>query len=80
MNDSESLDEKETYTYCEETGKICYSERKAGEILNSMKYHKQKNRRISKGTRPCRKYFCYYCNSYHLTSLPVFHKEYRYYE
>ena len=68
-------DEKEEERYCEKCGKICYSLRMAGQILNSQKKHKIKNRRISKNARPCRKYYCDFCNSYHLTSTP-FYREY----
>ena len=46
---------------CESTGKICYTEREAGEILNMPKRHSHSNE------IPKRKYFCEKCGCYHLT-------------
>lgn len=51
---------------CSETGKICYSEREAGTILNQSK--KAHNKSSSK-KRLIRKYRCNACGTWHLTSM-----------
>lgn len=64
------LDEtKEEERICEVEHKICYSARRAGEILNSNKRHIRSQRKHDK---PIRKYFCKHCKMYHLTSTPWF--------
>lgn len=65
---------KEEERICEVEGKICYTERRAGEILNSTKRHNYSSRK--KGVKPLRKYYCIHCKSYHITSVPWF-REYR---
>lgn len=47
---------------CEETGKICYSEREAGAIVNGAKKYGNRKR------MPLRKYYCNFCGCYHTTS------------
>lgn len=51
---------------CSSTGKVCYSERDAGALIN--KYKKHKGRFASK-KRPVRKYRCNMCNCWHVTSM-----------
>jgi hypothetical protein len=52
---------------CTETGKICYSEREAGTILNCSKKAHNKSNHKKKLTR---KYRCNACGTWHLTSMP----------
>lgn len=52
---------------CESTGKICYTEREAGEAINSARkrhYNGRGAKRI-----PMREYFCDKCGCYHLTHI-----------
>lgn len=71
------MDNDITIQICKETGKNCYSRRNANEIVNSQKHHKKKNVRINKGKIPLRSYYCEFCKSYHLTSMP-FHRLVKY--
>lgn len=54
---------------CEKTGKICYSRKSAGEIVNSLKSHPMGRRQKSPVRKkiPIRYYFCRFCKSYHTT-------------
>ncbi|BDC95888.1 hypothetical protein TRSA_09870 [Treponema saccharophilum] len=59
---------------CEFSGKICYSRRNSGEIINSQKRHRYgdhlgHNKKIIK-----RCYYCTFCGCYHLTHVPFFKK------
>ena len=51
---------------CTETGKVCYSRRKAGEMLHYLRSrrHSAKRNKIV----PVRYYFCPFCRTWHLTS------------
>jgi hypothetical protein len=72
-------DERSKKEICPETGKTCYSERGANEIINKcrrgMTYiesgHTVKRKYGAKNI-PKRKYFCTYCGAYHLTHLPYY--------
>ena len=48
---------------CKSTGKICYTEREAGNALNGAKHHGNRAKKIPKRMYPCKK-----CGHYHLTS------------
>ena len=48
---------------CESEGKICYTEREAGNTLNGARHHGNRAKKI-----PKRKYFCKECGCFHLTS------------
>lgn len=52
---------------CPVEGKICYSEREAGTILN---YSKKSHYKSSSKKRLVRKYRCNACGTWHLTSMP----------
>lgn len=52
--------------FCETTGKICYSRREAGNILNYTKRNKF-GRNI-----PKRSFFCEECGTWHLTHMTWF--------
>jgi len=52
---------------CEVTGKVCYSQRKAGEIINSLKKHRKSDHLGRNKNMPKRSYVCKGCGSYHLT-------------
>ena len=71
------MDNDVTIQICKETGKNCYSRRIANELVNSQKHHKKKNVRITKVKIPLRSYYCEFCKSYHLTSMP-FHRLVKY--
>lgn len=54
------------YEYCQTTGKICYSSKKASEVLNwSKRRHKSSHAKVI----PKRKYYCKDCGMFHLTSM-----------
>ena len=57
-----------------ECGKICYTKREAGSIINSLKRHRNSTRLGRNKEFPRRKYFCTYCGYYHLTHIAVFNK------
>lgn len=54
---------------CEITGKICYSRKKAGEIINTLKRNPiGKRQKAPKRKKiPMRCYFCKFCKSWHTT-------------
>jgi len=52
---------------CQETGKICFSYRKARETINSAKRRHYGSKRRSNKI-PIRSYYCKSCHCYHLTS------------
>lgn len=52
---------------CSVSGKLCFTERAAGAVLNSFKHHHFG--RSKKDQIPRRKYFCPSCGFYHLTHL-----------
>ncbi len=54
---------------CTECGKICYTKREAGSIINSLKRHRNSTRLGRNKEFPRRKYFCTYCGYYHLPIL-----------
>ncbi len=57
---------------CEASGKICYSKKRAGDIVNTAKSHVVRGgkscRRSSAKKIPLRVYFCTACGAYHTTS------------
>lgn len=59
---------------CKECGKICYTKREAGSIINSLKRHRNSTRLGRNKEFPRRKYFCTFCGYYHLTHIAVFNK------
>ena len=65
---------------CETSGKICYSRKKAGEVVNL--YHRRRYRLESgrKGRKgdciPQRVYFCEDCKTYHVTHLKYYRDNY----
>ncbi len=72
------------YLTCAFTGKICYTEREAGIVINGCKKHVYlgngrygKNSHGNSGTKaiPRRKYFCKDCGYFHLTHLPMYKRE-----
>ncbi len=60
-------------TICTATGKICLSQRDAGNIKNRYSHHRERCR-CGQNDIPQRSYRCPYCNTYHLTHL----KRYRF--
>lgn len=57
------------YNYCFVCGKVCYSQREAGNIINSLKRHQSNDHRGRAKELPRRMYFCSDCGCYHLTHL-----------
>lgn len=49
---------------CPVEGKICYSAREAGELINSLKHLKRKPKNI-----PKRSYRCKHCGTFHVTKM-----------
>ena len=49
---------------CPATGKVCYSQKEAGNVIRRLKRHRvgHKNKTI-----PMRHYYCQECGTYHLT-------------
>ena len=69
------------YVMCIFTGKICYTEREAGIVINGCKRHvylgQGRNGKSSHGTGstkaiPRRKYFCKDCGFYHVTHKALY--------
>lgn len=56
---------------CEETGKICYSEKEAGNLIRYFKTHKKN----AEKEIPKRSYFCRSCGTFHLTHLKKIYKK-----
>ena len=52
---------------CEKSGKIMYTKREAGTIINGIKGHKNSSHMYRGTNKPQRMYYCEYCNSYHVT-------------
>ena len=70
--------EEGTYVMCIFTGKICYTEREAGIVINGCKRHvylgQGRSGKSSHGTGstkaiPRRKYYCKDCGYYHVTHI-----------
>ena len=70
-----------TYVMCFLTGKICYTEREAGSVINSCKRHvylgqgrsgKSSHGNGSSKAIPRRKYYCKDCGFYHVTHLALY--------
>lgn len=64
---------------CESTGKVCYTEREAGTVINSSRKHIYignnhtiKSGRANSKNIPRRKYFCEECRHYHVTHLALY--------
>lgn len=51
--------------YCEETGKRCYSQKEAGNIIRLC--HTTRRKRNYGKKVPARSYFCQFCKTYHVT-------------
>lgn len=64
-----------SYVTCVESGKVCYSGREAGEIINSGKRHHRSDLCGRSKEFPRRKYFCKDCGYYHLTSMKAEYSE-----
>jgi hypothetical protein len=71
--------EEGNYVMCIFTGKICYTEREAGLVINGCKRHVYVgNGRFAKSAHgnskaiPRRKYYCKDCGFYHLTHLALY--------
>lgn len=69
------------YVMCVSTGKICYTEREAGIVINGCKKHVYlENGRFGKTSHgngnsksiPRRKYYCKECGFYHVTHLALY--------
>lgn len=52
---------------CAVSGKICLSEREAGEVINNAKRHHDHRSYSNSTSIPRRKYFCKDCGAYHVT-------------
>lgn len=61
--------------HCRLSGKICYSRRDAGEILNKYKRHRGSDHCGRNKKRPIRSYFCRNCGCFHITHEPYIGKE-----
>ncbi|GEM_PF-1759328 len=72
MNDADG-----TAIRCFWEGKICYTAREAGFILNAVRHRCNFNgRRICRGKNmPRRKYYCERCQFYHLTHYPFRYRD-----
>lgn len=57
------IDEEENIVICQYSGKRCYTEREAGNVMRNAKKGKVRKHKV-----PKRKYFCDACGFYHLTS------------
>ncbi|MBQ5492065.1 MAG: hypothetical protein IIT68_08445 [Treponema sp.] len=60
------------YVMCETSGKVCYTEREAGGVINGCKKHLNagNSRSVKAGhgkNIPRRKYFCKVCGFYHVS-------------
>ena len=71
--------EEGTNVKCEETGKVCYTEREAGEAISNFKrhihagsHHWIKGDYSNSKNIPRRKYYCQNCGYYHLTHLAYY--------
>jgi hypothetical protein len=60
--------EETEYILCPQTGKRCYSQKEANNVI-----HHSRNTKGKKMT-PRRAYFCPYCKNYHLTHYKSFQK------
>ncbi len=66
---------------CTYTGKICYTQREAGMVINDCKRHRIFGRhsvKVGYGNSksiPRRKYYCKYCGYYHVTHLPLYDRD-----
>ena len=67
---------------CGESGKVCYSKREAGSVVNAFKSRKH-FRHCKKGRKgdnvPQRIYFCKYCGTYHVTHIKYIKDRKRYF-
>ena len=70
----EMSDNQGNYLICSKTGKIIFTEREAGEIVNGCRRHKHSSRR-NRENRPARKYYCKYCRRFHLTHVSTIKKQ-----
>lgn len=56
---------------CIKTGKTCFSQKDAGDVIRRLKTRKKqflcKQKQIA-----CRSYYCNYCGTYHLTHIRKF--------
>lgn len=71
--------EEGTNVKCEETGKVCYTEREAGEAISNFKrhihagsHHWIKADHSNSKNIPRRKYYCKDCGYYHVTHKALY--------
>lgn len=70
-----------SYVTCSATGKVCYSEREAGSIINDCKRHYHTAHMISHKKNSCRnsipkrKYYCKECGCFHLTHIKAHYSD-----
>lgn len=55
------------YRKCAKSGKIMYSKREAGIVINGIKGHKTSSHLYRGDSKPQRMYYCEYCGAYHVT-------------
>lgn len=66
---------------CSYTGKICYTQREAGMVINDCKKHRfygKHSVKVGFGNSksiPRRKYYCKDCGYYHITHLPLYGRD-----
>lgn len=65
----------ESFITCRGSGKVCYSGREAGEIINFGKRHHRSDHLGRAKDYPRRKYYCKDCGYYHLTSMKAKYSE-----
>ena len=70
------------YVMCVAAGKICYTEREAGLVINGCKKHVYmggrhwaKSSHGNSKSIPRRKYYCKDCGFYHVTHLALYDKD-----
>lgn len=69
------VEKKEERMICDETEKVCYSKREAGEIINGCKRHRGSDHLGRNKNLPKRSYFCRSCGCFHLTHEPFLKNE-----
>lgn len=58
---------------CEETNKVCYTEREAGSIINDCRKHGYRKWGVEHKDKPMRKYYCKYCGCWHTTHFKSYY-------
>ncbi len=72
--------EEGTYVMCIFTGKVCYTEREAGALINDCKKHvylgkSHYGKKMHSKVIPRRKYICRDCGYYHVTSQAFYTRD-----